>query len=226
MLVLQNGLWLTADMALVLLGGQKPSRTEWLNCIRQAGFVAAADGGASMALQQQRYPDLLVGDFDSLPAEELAACQAADCRIYRLPVHKDKTDGEFLLQCLHHEGWRRLMILGALGGRLEQTMANLLTAAPLARQGLEICLPHDDGLLFLLGAEEDARQLCLQGFAGYTVSLLALGEACGLVDLQGFEYSLHAELPVYTSLGVSNVVWAENAIISLQNGCLLVCINF
>lgn len=226
MFLLQNGVWLTEETALVLLGGQKPGRAEWLACIRQAGFVAAADGGADMALQQQRYPDLLVGDFDSLPAEQLAACQAAACRICRLPVHKDQTDGEFLLRLLQKEGWRRLLILGALGGRLEQTIANLLTAAPLARRGLEICLPHDGGVLFLLGAENQPRQLCLQGFAGRTVSLLALGAACGRVDLQGFEYPLHGELPVYTSLGVSNVALEEKVLISLQDGCLLVCINF
>lgn len=226
MFVLQNGEWLAEDMAVVLLGGQKACRPEWLACIKKAGYLAAADGGAAMALQQQRYPDLLVGDFDSLPAEQLAACRAADCRICRLPVHKDQTDGEFLLQLLQREGWRRLLVFGALGGRLEQTLANLLTAAPLARQGLEICLPHDDGVLFLLGAEQQPRRLCLQGFAGRTVSLVALGAACGRVELEGFAYPLQGELPAYTSLGISNVAQAESAQISLQAGCLLVCINF
>jgi len=226
MFVLQRDDYLQAGTALVLLGGEPPRRPAWLDCIRRAEFVAAADGGAALALAEGRCPDLLVGDFDSLPADLLAQCQAAG-EICQLPTAKDYTDGEYLLRQLRLGGWRRLLILGALGGRLEQTLANLLTAAPLAAAGLEICLASDEGVMFLLGAAADGeRQLALRGFAGCTVSLVPLGGSCGRVELHGFAYSLHGELPAYTSLGISNVAERAECRIGLQDGALLVCINY
>lgn len=225
MFLVQKGRQLSPQTAVALLGGEAPRRTEWLACIRQARFLAAADSGAALALQQGRYPNLLVGDFDSLPANLLAQCQGAGCQICRLPVHKDLTDGEFLLQWLHRAGWRRLLLLGALGGRLDQTLANLCTAAPLAWQGVEICLAQEDGLLLLLAAEDVPRRLCLQDFVGSTVSLLALGQACGRVELAGFEYPLQGPLSPYTSLAISNVVQQPQATVELRQGCLLVCVS-
>lgn len=222
---LTKGEYLPPDAALALLGGQPPVSPDLLACVKQAGFVAAADGGAAIALQQGRCPDLLAGDFDSLPAAMLAEAEAAGGEIIRLPVRKDQTDGEFLLNHLAATGWRRLLILGALGGRVEQELANLLTAVPLAKQGVAICLADDTELLFLLGAGEQKRCLHLQGFAGCTVSLVALGGACRRVELDGFAYPLQGELAAYTSLGISNVAEAEQAAITLQDGCLLVAIN-
>ena len=59
---------------------------EWLT--PQAGdFVICADGGYRAALQAGIKPDLLVGDFDSMPAPENPVCP-----VLRLPVHKDDTD--------------------------------------------------------------------------------------------------------------------------------------
>lgn len=225
MFVVQKGRLLPPQTAVALLGGDGPRRPEWQACIRQAHFLAAADSGAALALQQGRYPNLLVGDFDSLPANLLAQCQGSGCRICRLPVHKDLTDGEFLLQWLYKAGWRRLLVLGALGGRFDQTLANICTAVPLARQGVEICLAQEDGLLLLLAAEAEPRRLCLRDFVGCTVSLLALGQACGRVELSGFEYPLNGPLSPYTSLAISNVVQQPQATVDLQQGCLLVCVS-
>lgn len=234
MFVLQKDAYLTPETAVALLGGEPARGAVWRDCIRRACFVAAADGGASMALAENRCPDLLAGDFDSLAAEELAVCRAAAadgiCEICELPAAKDQTDGEFLLRRLQQDGWRRLLILGALGGRLEQTLANLLTAAPLAEAGLEICLAPaglEDGVLFLLGAAPEAgpAQLSLQGFAGCTVSLVALGGKCARVELSGFAYPLRGELAAFTSLGISNVAQQADCRVSLRDGALLIIIN-
>src|SRR5690625_2944030 len=61
-------------------------------------FIAAADGGARHALQQNVRPDYVIGDFDSLSDEELARLSAAGVPCARLPRDKDLTDGEAALQ--------------------------------------------------------------------------------------------------------------------------------
>jgi thiamine pyrophosphokinase len=227
MVVLDFNRLMTPDAAVVLLGGEPPQSDELLNCIKCGKLVAAADRGAALALHVGRVPDILVGDFDSLPPELLAECRQGGARIFSLPVHKDLTDGEYILQHLSAQGMRRLLILGGLGGRVDQLLANILTAVPQARQGVEILFAHDDALLYVLAADnaDEPQELVLRGFAGRTVSLISLAEESRAVELAGFEYPLHGALKQNVSLGVSNVVQAEGASIRLTDGCLLVCIN-
>lgn len=213
------------DTALVLLAGQPPA-SEWLlKTVAAAPYVAAADGGAAIALAAGRRPDLLIGDFDSLAAEALAACREAGCEILTLPAAKDLTDGEFLLQTLYERGWRRFLVLGALGGRVDQMLANIACAEKLARAGAEVLLAHDDAVLCLLYAESTPQELTLHGFAGKTLSLLSISEVCDKVELAGFEYPLNGRLARRQTLGISNVVRAEAAALRLTGGSLLVCLN-
>jgi thiamine pyrophosphokinase len=228
MFVLDSGKLLADSAAVVLLGGEPPQSGELLNYIKCAELVAAADSGAALALRVGRLPDILVGDFDSLSPELLEDCRQGGAQIFSLPVHKDLTDGEYILQLLSGQGKRRLLILGGIGGRIDQLFANILTAVPLARQGLEIVFAHDDSLLCLLAASAEAiepQELVLRGFAGRTFSLISLAEESRSVELFGFEYPLCGALRQDVSLGVSNVVQADSASVRLTDGCLLACIN-
>ena len=223
-----RGALLDDSSAAVLLGGQPPRSAELLDYIRRARCVAAADAGAAAAVAAGRLPDLLVGDFDSLGRDELAECQRAQAEICRLPVHKDQTDGEYLLGKageMPYSSYRRLLIMGGLGGRLDHMLANIFTTLPLAAAGREICFCGDDMLAFVLAAEDDARLLCLQGFGGLTLSLQSLSAECRQVELSGFEYPLCGRLTQTSSLGISNVIRDDAAAIRLMGGKLLVCLN-
>ncbi len=213
------------DTALALLAGQPPQSERLLKAVFAAPYVAAADGGAAIALAAGRRPNLLIGDFDSLSAEDLVECQDAGVEILTLPAAKDLTDGEFLLQTLFERGWRRLLVLGALGGRVDQLLANIACAEQLAREGAEVWLAHDDALLGPLYAASMPQELSLQGFGGKTLSLVSLSEACDKVELAGFEYPLNGPLKRRQTLGISNVVRAEAATVRLTGGSLLVCLN-
>lgn len=228
--VLEREALLNRGCAVLLLGGEPPRSPRLKGLIRRAPFVAAADAGAAVGLEAGRLPELLVGDFDSLPPELLERCRAGGSEVVRLPVHKDLTDGEFILDWAAREagprGWRRLVVLGALGGRLDQTLANILCALPLAAAGLELCFAGEGELVLLLCAGEGAVQrLELRGFAGRTVSLLALGGDARRVELAGFSYPLAGPLALGVSLGVSNIAEGPRSEIALSGGRLLVSIN-
>ena len=211
--------------AVVLLGGAPP-QAEWLAAyIKSAAYLAAADAGAAAALSAGRVPDLLVGDFDSLPAEQFAACRATGAEVISLPTAKDLTDGEFLLDTLVGRGFKRLLVLGALGGRTDHLLANLGCAEKLAGQGICVMLAHDAELLVPLCAADEPRTLRLSGFAGRTLSLISLAAESRLVQLDGFAYPLQGALRRRQSLGISNIVQTNDAQITLTDGSLLVCLN-
>lgn len=213
------------DTALALLAGRPPQSDLLRKLAADAPYVAAADGGAAIALSAGRRPDLLIGDFDSLAAADLAACREAGCEILTLPAAKDLTDGEFLLQTLFERGWRRLLVLGALGGRIDQTLANIACAEKLVHEGAAVLLAHDDAILCPLYAESAPQELVLHGFAGKTLSLVSLAEVCERVEIAGFAYPLAGRLQRRQTLGISNVVRAAEAKIRLTGGSLLVCLN-
>lgn len=229
MLVLDRAAWLSERTAVVLLGGDAPENPELLGLVRQAAFVAAADSGAAAALSVGRVPDLLVGDFDSLAEALVAECRAGGASIVELPVHKDVTDGEFLFSLMRQRaaeyGWRRLLVLGALGGRLDQTLANILCGVPLAKAGLEICLAGERELVLPVAAQTAEQHVQLRGFAGCVASLLALEGAVQRVELAGFAYPLAGELAANITLGLSNVIEGPQADIRISGGVLLVCVN-
>lgn len=211
--------------ALVLFGGQMPKNDRWLNAIRDAEFLAAADGGAALALQLKRVPDLLIGDFDSLAADDVAACQKGGAEMVRLPVMKDETDGEFLLNTLLGRGFKQLTVLGALGGRPDMEFANIYCAEAAARRGATILLAHDNALLLPLFAEDKPCRLLLRGFAGYTFSQLSLSDCCQHIKLRGFLYPLDGALRRGQSLGLSNVIEENETVLTLEGGSLLTAIN-
>jgi thiamine pyrophosphokinase len=185
-----------------------------------ADRIIAANGGALHCLNMNVIPDLLIGDLDSLDSETLAALRTAGTVIEQHPARKDETDLEIALRHALDEGASHVTILGAMGARWDQSIANLLL---LAHEDLsaDIRLVDDRHELTLLRGGETRT---LSGAPGDIVSLLPLaGDAVGIRST-GLEYSLHVDtLRFGSTRGVSNVLEAPEATVSLQKG-LLVCV--
>lgn len=194
-----------------------PERVQSL--LRPGDWLIAADGGARHALACGVTPHLLVGDFDSLTAAELEAFRAGGTQLIEFPARKDYTDLELALQQAAGRGCSEALILGALGDRWDQTLANLLL--PSGFPALKVRLV--DGLqeLALIRAGET---LTVHGQPGDTVSLIPIGGDAGEVRTGGLEYPLHSEtLQFGGTRGVSNVLLESEGQISLGRG-LLVCV--
>lgn len=86
--------------------------------------VVGIDRGALIALRQNIPLRCAIGDFDSVSESERKEL-AAYCPIEVLPAHKDETDSEKgILYALEH-GYDEIILYGALGGRMDHTLANL-----------------------------------------------------------------------------------------------------
>lgn len=92
--------------------------------------VVAADGGFASLEAAGVAPNVALGDFDSLGYVPQAP------RVERHPVMKDATDLELALEWARNEGHPSVAVYGALGGRLDQTMATLQTMVRFARLGM------------------------------------------------------------------------------------------
>jgi thiamine pyrophosphokinase len=182
-------------------------------------LIIAADGGARHCLAYGLVPHLVVGDFDSLDDERLVQLRKRGVEMIQYPVRKDYTDLELALHHAMQRGAHKILVLAALGGRWDQTLANVLLPAAKEFAALDICLIDGAQEIRLFHA---GQRMQINGCPGDTVSLVPLnGDAQGITT-ENLEYPLHAETLYFGSTrGISNVMTTNTATVYLDNGALL-----
>lgn len=209
------------DAALIVANGSLtdgPLLRETLAALSGA-MVIAADGGARLARDCGLRVDVLIGDMDSIEPRELARLQAEGAQVLRHPVDKDETDLELALKWVAAQGIGCFRILGALGDRIDQTLANVALLALPQLLNCDAQLIDGKQRAWLLRPGE--HEIC--GAAGDTLSLLPLqGPAQGIVS-QGLRWELRDEtLRPGPARGISNRLEAADASLRFSGGLLLV----
>lgn len=181
-------------------------------------LLIAADGGAHHCRALGLTPHIVVGDLDSLTPEERIELERAGARFEIHPAHKDETDLELALRAALREGAREALILAALGGRWDQSLANVLLLAHPDFAPLSLRLADGPDTFWITRGQTTVR-----GAPGDTLSLVPLGGDVEGVTLSGLEYPLNdSPLRFGTTTGISNVLTAPEATISVRQGVLLV----
>jgi thiamine pyrophosphokinase len=185
--------------------------------LRADDLVIAVDGGTRYAWEVGVDPQLVIGDLDSLAPAERGRLRSSDAQISRFPPRKDETDLELALLRAASEGAESIILLAALGGRLDQTIANLLLLALPELDGIDVRVVEGPQVAFLIRSEA-----LVEGRPGDTVSLIPLaGDAVG-VTTEGLEWCLDGDtLHFGPARGVSNVLTAERASVRVRQGLLL-----
>ncbi len=187
--------------------------------VSPADYLIGVDGGTRHCQALGLQPAAIIGDLDSLSETQLADYLAAGVVIERHSPIKDQTDLELAIEFAIRQGASEVLLLGALGGRLDQMLANVLI---LARHGWPIPILLADGNEFaqILRAGE---RLTLRAPVGSTVSVLALSERVTGLTYCGLAYPLtDFTLELGSSRGVSNVVADIPAEMTITDGVLLV----
>src|SRR5687767_12027642 len=88
-------------------------------------LIMAADGGADLALSIGFIPDVIMGDMDSILPKTLENLEKNGAEIFRFSHAKDENDLELVLIEAARRGINWIRVIGAVGGRLDQTIANV-----------------------------------------------------------------------------------------------------
>ena len=84
------------------------------------------DRGSLFLIEQGIYPDLAIGDFDSVSEEELALVCSQSKEILQAQPEKNDTDLELAVKAVFARSPQaQVTIFGAFGGRLDHTLANI-----------------------------------------------------------------------------------------------------
>lgn len=206
--------------ALIFINGNLPDLDAVRHILHPDDFMIAADGGTRHLLALDLLPSVVIGDLDSLDPADHRTLQENQTEIIQHPEDKDATDLELALNYVLDLGYRNIRLVAALGGRLDQTLANLSLLANPSLAELDVRI--DDGV-------EEAffirRQAQIHGRAGETVSLIPWGGDVTGIRTEGLRWPLHGEtLYAYKTRGISNEILSEEARINIKSG-LLLCIH-
>jgi thiamine pyrophosphokinase len=186
--------------------------------LQKEDYIICADGGTRHALALNIRPDLIIGDMDSAEKGDLQNLKEAEVSIELFPHDKNETDLELALQRAIELNPTQIVIIAGLGGRLDQTLANitLLTDPKLADFDVRL----DDGVEEIFVCRD---QVQVYGRSGDLVSLIPWGGGVSEVHTRNLKWPLHKEtLYPDKTRGVSNEMLGESASISIGSGLLLV----
>ena len=205
------------NMATCALVGAVDFNAEDFKARQAAGefdYVIAVDAGFAHLEAIGAVPDMAVGDFDSLGY--VPKCR----RVSRHPGKPDKSDMERAMEKALSWGHDELIVYGALGARLDHTLANLQLFAKFSERDVYVTAVADTYAVRLLTGPDVFE---LPALGGGTVSVFSANDMARGVIERGMEYSIDDEpLSNRTSRGLSNELTGEEATVAVEEGTLYV----
>lgn len=186
------------------------------NPIENDTYVIAADGGFDYLKRESIKPNLVIGDMDSTGFDII------DANAIVLPCQKDDTDMLAAIRQGLDKGYRYFEMYGALGGRLDHTIANIQCLLFLKNNGAHgIIYGKEDSLQLIRNEKIDFDEYK----RGYISVFAYGGEAKGVTE-KGLMYEV-ADVTLIPSIpiGVSNEFIGKKAYVEVKEGNLLIHIQ-
>jgi thiamine pyrophosphokinase len=203
---------------IIFANGDLPDINKARSILRDDDYIICADGGTRHASSLDLKPALVIGDMDSADSAYLKKLQADDVLIELFPRDKNETDLELAITRATELNPKEIVIVAALGGRIDQTLANiaLLSNFQLSTFNLKL----DDGVDEIFFCRDQAE---FKGRSGDIVSLIPWGEPVHGVQTKNLKWGLNREtLHPDKSRGISNEMTDDVAGIKISSGVLLI----
>ena len=177
--------------------------------------LVAVDGGINHCYRLNLHPELIIGDFDSADPTLLENFANIPKKSY--PQDKDKTDLEIALELVYHPNVKEITVFGALGGRTDHTLGNLIL---LSRYPGKVFLETDRERMFVIDHQAE-----LATHPGQLISLIPLNGPVKGIHTKELKWALKNGTLDKQFIGLSNEALGEQVSISVKEGDLLCCLN-
>lgn len=190
-----------------------------LHELKEGDFLLGVDRGALFLLRNNLQPHYVLGDFDSVTVEELEEIRQGCEDLFSCdPVMKDHTDTELAFNWAMDRRPGEIVLLGAVGTRVDHTLANVHLLYKGLKKGIACRIIDERNEIILINKFTSLTR------GRFThVSLLPFSAQVTGITLEGFQYPLlRATLNIGDSLAVSNILQEETGNIYIDSGQLLV----
>lgn len=198
---------------LVVANGEPPSAKLLRSLIKKHSRLVAVDGALNTCIKHGFEPDLLIGDFDSIPPSYLQ-------KFSHIPqIHtpsQQKSDLEKTLEYLFLNGAQNITVLGAVGKRLDHTLTNICL---LCRYPDKVKFETDREVCYAL-----PKSSVLTCKIGQILSLIPVSAVVRKVVTKGLKWELKGKTLTKNFVGISNVCLHKTISISFASGDLVLCL--
>lgn len=202
---------------IILANGEIENLRFYKKYFNKEAYVICANGGLKIAQRLKIKPDLVIGDFDSVGKSLLSRLKKAGTTLKKFPQRKNKSDLHLALDEAISKKPSEIIIIGALGKRIDQTLTNIFLLLRALKKKVPAKIISSRYELFLINSK-----FLIKNKKGKRISLLPLTPKADRVSLFGFKYLLSDEDLFYNkSRGLSNLVASNLAKVSIKKGILL-----
>lgn len=192
----------------ILITGGVPSSVALLKNI-QARYpeapVFCADGGADYCYRANVLPTYIIGDMDSVSNNARKWLLKNKVPEYVFPTEKDFSDTQLAIEALFKEQAQETIVLGALGGRMDHEMANVMLLVSYGRKGHSLIFVDDQNIMRYVGAGTHTIYRC-RGYIG----IVPFSDQGMRLSIEGLYYPLpKTSVPFGASHLISNVFGDE-----------------
>jgi len=202
----------------IFANGELPDLDKARSLLQSDDYIICADGGTRHAMALGVRPDLVIGDLDSAEQAALQKYSNEGVTVESYPPDKNETDLELAINRAVEMNPKQILVMAALGGRLDQTLANIALLSDAKLSTFDVRL--DDGVEEIFLCRDRVQ---VQGKSGDLVSLIPWQGAASEVQTKNLKWVLAQEtlFPDKTR-GISNEMIGDTAAISISSGLLLV----
>ena len=203
---------------IIFANGEIPDLKKARALLQPDDYIICADGGSRHALALNLKPDLVIGDMDSIQKSHWQRLKKSGISIELFPRDKNETDLELAVHRAIDMRPEQIVIIAALGGRLDQTLGNISLLADTRLSSSNIRL--DDGVEEIILCRDQAQ---IRGRSGDIVSLIPWQGIVTGVQTKDLKWPLTDEtLYPDKTRGISNEMTGETASVSIRSGSLLI----
>ncbi len=130
--------------ALIFCGGPMDSYDIWSADKREDYLIICADGGMRHARHYGILPDIVIGDLDSA---KFSIPESVPKMVY--PPEKDETDCALCLDYAISQGCKEVLILGAMGGRLDHEYSVYPLLLYGLNRGVRVTTANSQNIIFM-----------------------------------------------------------------------------
>lgn len=190
--------------------------------IKPNDFIICADGGYKHTKNLNISPNLLVGDFDSYDINKVNNQD----KILQFNCDKDDTDAFIAIKKGLQRGYKKFILYGCNGGRIDHQFANIQLLNYLIKYDAFGELIDINNRVFLLNSDSPFNRISVnEQYKNFYISIFSYTEFCK-VTITGFKYNLtEYVLDNTTPLGISNELCSKLGFIKVINGSVLVIIH-
>ena len=128
--------------AVIVAGGEFPTAQQPLEILQSAPYVVCCDGAADRYIATGRVPNAIVGDGDSISAEN----REKYAHLLHIISEQESNDQTKAVRFLMEHGMHCIAIVGATGRREDHTIGNISLLIEYARAGCQVRSFTDHGV--------------------------------------------------------------------------------